>query len=854
MIYSQISQVPDFIQAQIAALGLGRAISAIAVKPSHRGGVAEVPGWLHPALAGALQSQGYESLYQHQVEAITAAIEGKDVVITTPTASGKSLAFQLPMLQAVAADRRSGQAFRSLYLAPTKALIVDQQDKLKGWMMNLSQAGEEVRAVTLTGDTTGDRALLFKPAPDVLLSNPDCINNLLHKQVYPQFAGLKLFLKQLRYVVLDEVQSYTGIFGCNVANLMRRIRLAVVRAGGTAEQVQFILASATIGSPQQLWQTLCGREPGHPFALISQNTAPFSGRTEVYTNGHGSGRAGVCRLVNALIGQGKTTILFVESRRLGRELLHLIRREQVRLGRPESAVAQFHGTLNSSKRRDIAGLIRTGKLKLIIATSAMEQGVDFPQIDVAVVWGYPGINQLGQRFGRAGRGRTPGLGIFIPNLLVSADQYYARRGRELAEAGPTSVLLNPDYLPRLRQHILAAAGESRIALRGELVEFFGTAGAKAAVALQQASKLEVRGGYLVADLKSAQSIPIRGQAINRVQLIEAETNDPIEEFSLTLAMREVHVGAIYAAHDEAGEFRKWQVMSLNLERGQAVAEPINSESAFSTRALKDLRVDLDETVGVQSRTIQFDASGTPAALILSLHWGQVTSSVIGYERLLTLTRVACFTEGCTAYNKPLPQRLGNCPHCDQPLQLSESSTEVNSQVMFLKPLSESYHAPVLVIGCDDATRDLLKQLAAQLKQKLYEKYQEIPHWHQDLLILPPVELGLHTLSHLLLNSLPMMSQGVAASDLIQTELGQSPRMLLFDEADLGTGSVEFVYEQFEHLLTPAYQLATDCSCDDGCPKCCHSGHCVVDNGAIYRPLGEAFLQAVLRSAQQAKAV
>ena len=237
MIYSQISQVPDFIQAQIAALGLGRAISAIAVKPSHRGGVAEVPGWLHPALAGALQSQGYESLYQHQVEAITAAIEGKDVVITTPTASGKSLAFQLPMLQAVAADRRSGQAFRSLYLAPTKALIVDQQDKLKGWMMNLSQAGEEVRAVTLTGDTTGDRALLFKPAPDVLLSNPDCINNLLHKQVYPQFAGLKLFLKQLRYVVLDEVQSYTGIFGCNVANLMRRIRLAVVRAGGTASAV-----------------------------------------------------------------------------------------------------------------------------------------------------------------------------------------------------------------------------------------------------------------------------------------------------------------------------------------------------------------------------------------------------------------------------------------------------------------------------------------------------------------------------------------------------------------------------------------------------------------------------------------
>ena len=162
--------------------------------------------------------------------------------------------------------------------------------------------------------------------------------------------------------------------------------------------------------------------------------------------------------------------------------------------------------------------------------------------------------------------------------------------------------------------------------------------------------------------------------------------------------------------------------------------------------------------------------------------------------------------------------------------------------------------PVLVISCDDAASDLLKQLAAQLKQKLYERYEEIPHWHQDLLVLPPDVLSLHTLSHLLLNSLPMMSQGIGASDLIQTELGQSPRILLFDEAELGTGSVEFIYEQFEALLTPAYHLAAECSCEDGCPKCCHSSHCTADNGAIYRPLGESLLQAVLRSAEQAKAV
>lgn len=828
-------------QAQIKALGLGCAVGAAVVRPAGAGERVQIADWLHPALQAGLQELGYSLLYPHQVEAAEAAEAEEDVVITTPTASGKSLGFTLPALHAALADRT--RSFRTLYLAPTKALIGDQAAKLRDWTQVLAGAGVDLRTAVLTGDTPGDRALLFQPAPELLLTNPDCLNALLFKQGYSMFTGLKLFLKQLRYVVLDEAHAYTGIFGGNVANLLRRLRLAVARAGGDPDQVQFILATATVANPQQVWQTLCSRTSEHPVALIDRSGAPFPGRTEIYTNGKVSGKAGVCRLINRLLEQGLTTIVFVQSRNIGRELLHTMQRELKRLGQDPGVIAQFHGTVAAHRRQAVVEQIQRGAVQVVIATSALEQGVDFPQIDAALCWGFPGVNQLRQRFGRAGRGQKPGLGIYVPTLHIAEDWYYARHGEELANASADAVLLNPDYAPRLKPHILAAAGESGVRVRPDLCELFGDAGAGAAHSLLQEGRLSVVNGWLTADRKAALGIAMRGQKQHPVHLVEQETGDVIEEFSYSLALREAHPGAIYSGHGGTGEFRKWRVRSLDLEAGLAKAVAINPDSGFSTRAELNLLVEPDESVPVEQRCLDLGI-GT---VLLELGWGTVTQQVLGYDEQLITNRVACFQEDCAAYNQPLPQRQGTCNHCGGPLLLASAQTETVDSVRFENPLSESYNAPILTLRCSRELDEALNRLAEELVQRLSEEQGELPPQHQDLVMTPHGLLGLHSLSHLLLNCLPLVSQPIAASDLVAFNAAAGGNVVLFDTVEGGTGSVEYLFQEAEHLLGQAYHLAAECDCQTGCPKCCHCRQCSAGNEVLHRPLIQSLLEQMQKA-------
>lgn len=836
-------------------LGLTDLNSFSKVRNARAGESVKHPYWLSEVTRGALLQQGYEWLYCHQVDAVEAALlDRKDVIITTPTASGKSMAFQIPIIEAAVSGSRvgndigGGEAYRSLYLAPTKALIGDQTGKFRQWTAALAQVNggkPTLQVATLTGDTPGDRALLFSPMPHILLTNPDCLNNLLYKQVYPQFGGLKQFLRKLRFVVIDEMQSFNGTLGCNSANLMRRLRLAVKRAGGEPEQIQFILASATIGNPIQLWQVLCGREPDHPYALVEHNTAPFPGRLEMYRNGKNCSKTEICRMASLLLGEGLTTIIFVEARRSGRELTALIRKEQRRLGRSESLVDQFHGTLSADQRRHIAERIKDGKLKLIVATSALEQGVDFPKIDAAIVWGFPGINQLMQRFGRAGRSRRIGLAVFIPNMAKGIDKYFAWQGKELAEAMPAPVYINPDYLARLKQHILAAAGESGIQIRDELMQVFGEAGVKAALELKQQGKLVSQGGWLRADLKAAMEIAMRGAVINQFYLVDALTQEPIEAFSHSLAIRDLYPGAIYGGYDREGHYCKWEVKQFDEERARAVAEPIDPESPFVTRPVVELSVEVDEQEPAIQRTVEFGGEAcTGLKIHLQLQWGTVTQEVAGYDRLIARTEVACPNLTCRAYCQKLPHQQVLCGCCGTTLQIADSRTELVCQYSLEDPLQNSYHCPMLTLAFDAAARQQIKQLASDLKRDLIEQYGEIPLQHEELVVHSAEALGAHTLSHLLLAALPTRSQPIALSDLMIVNMGQ-PCVRLFDDAAMGTGSCEFIYAALEDLLRAAYHIAAECDCEVGCPRCCHTSHCTVQNNIIYKPLGLKLLQAML---------
>ncbi len=845
--------------ADIQALGLQGGVSAIRVREAHSGLLRGLPDYLGQAVAQAFVGQGYESLYVHQVEAIEAAVvRGEDVILTTPTASGKSIAFGVPMVHAAVGAAGTDRG-RSLYLAPTKALVSDQQLKFQGWAAQLAAMDIDLRVVTISGDVPGDRAVLLNPAPDILLTNPDSLNGLLSKQRFPMFAGLKRSLRELRYVVIDEAHACEGIFGCNVANLIARLKLAVRRAGGDPQTLQFIVASATVGNPEQVWQTLCGREQSHPHRLVSQSSAHFAGRVELYCNARIGSKPALCRLINRLIEQGRVTILFVESRRLGRELTNLLRREQRRLKRSAGLIDQFHGTLSAEQRQDVIRRIRKGTLKIIVATSALEQGVDFPQVEVSIAWGFPGINRLQQRFGRAGRGNKPGLGIFISNMMRTIDQYYSRRGKELAAAEPESLYLNPSYIPRLKQHILAASGESGIHVRDELISFFGAGGVKAAQDLKREGKIWAQGGYLIADPRSAMLIPMRGAIGDRVQLLEQEDDGrigaAIEEFSRSLAIREVHQGAIYASYDAMGNFRKWRVKKLDLEQQIAIAEAISPDLPFSTKPTVEIQIKPDHSIAAQTRTVevaQNAQNGEPLllSLTISLQWGEVGQSVIGYETLINRSLVACVNPDCTELNRPVSHQFEDCLVCAEQLQIVETFSETVKEDWFDQPIQESYQAPILTLQASQATVAWLNRQSLVLLDQLYHVYPDLPPWHEVLITHPAEAVGLHTLAHLILAALPTQSQPIAASDLLVPSLTEGTKLILFDEAALGTGCCEYIYERFEELLQAAYHIAAECDCTEGCPKCCHTAHCGSRNGAVYRPLGETLVAQVLNLKQQ----
>ena len=525
------------------ALEFARAMKAVGStkwQPPTPGNLGRLNAELPPVLEAARISLGYE-LYQHQVEAIEALRRGEDVALTLPTASGKTLCFSVPMLEAIVEQQGDDKAFRGMLVVPQRALATDQEGKLKQWVDALKVHGADVNVVKLTGDVSTDRLEMFRSVPDLLIISPECLHFLLRKVRDARFAGFRQFLKQLRFVAVDEVQAFDSVLGSNFANVLRRLRLAVMRCSGTLEQIQYIVSSATIANPQQVWSQLSGRPDHYPFSMIQQSDAPFPGRLIVATNGKLSSRAKIAQLMEKVAQDGQAVLVFVNSRSQGKRLLQAVQGNLKRQGRRYSTVAFFHGTLPAVKRQQIAQQVHSGQIKLIISTSALEIGVDFAEIGCVIAWGYPGANQLIQRFGRAGRGGKPGVAIFVPAMYNILDQQVAKDS-SLLESGTDAVFINANYPYRLEKHILAAAWESGIRYQEELEQVFGDAGLATALRLVESGMLTVKQGYLRAATEIHRFIALRGQRIGTITLVNCEGDQPIEEFSHALAIRELYPG------------------------------------------------------------------------------------------------------------------------------------------------------------------------------------------------------------------------------------------------------------------------------------------------------------------------
>jgi DEAD/DEAH box helicase domain-containing protein len=545
--------------------GLANALAARRVIPARPAVHADLPSWLDDRLVSALRQRGIEALYSHQSEALTVLREGRDVAIVTPTASGKSLCYNLPVLQAIAED----PAARALYLFPTKAL---SQDQLAEFRDLAGLAGMDLSAAVYDGDTPAAIRAVVREAGQVVLSNPD----MLSSAILPHHTKWFQLFEQLRYVVIDEAHTYRGIFGSHVANVLRRL-LRICAHYGSAPRL--VVCSATIGNPGQLAETLTGRA----FHVIDRSGAPQGERHVVVLDpppldrrsGVRPGPHGLSyRVALAFLRAGHQTIVFGRAR-VAVELLLASLREALREGRgPIERIRGYRSGYLPSERRAIEAGLRSGDVLGVVSTNALELGIDIGRLDVAVLAGYPGsIAATRQQMGRAGRRGEPSVAVLVAGA-GALDRYVATHPDYLFGSSPEEARLDPENIHVLLAHLRAAVFE----LPFDRGERFGSAAADdllAFLAEEGHVRLADDGRwYWASENFPASEISLRAAAPENVLIIDTGPARPrvLGEVDLFAARVLVHEKAIYL-HDS----RQYHVDALDWEERKALVRPVDTD-------------------------------------------------------------------------------------------------------------------------------------------------------------------------------------------------------------------------------------------------------------------------------------
>ena len=420
------------------------------VDPARPARYAPWPDCVDPALPPTLQKRGVERLYTHQAQAIEAAARGEDIVVVTPTASGKTMCYNLPVLSAILKDPNA----RALYLFPTKALSADQVSELYELIQLL---GADIKTYTYDGDTPGAARRAIRQAGHVVVSNPD----MLHSGILPHHTKWVKLFENLRYIVIDEIHAYRGVFGSNLANVLRRLMRLCEFYGS---HPQFILCSATIANPKELAETLIGR----PVTVIDDNGAPLGERHVIFYNPPvvneqlGIRRSVLnetCRVAQTLLLNHISTIVFAKSR-VQVEVLTKRLKDQARdpVGNA-GRVRGYRGGYLPTQRREIEQGLRAGSIDTVISTNALELGVDIGSLTACVLCGYPGtIASTWQQAGRAGRRKGTSLTVMVASS-AAIDQFIVTHPAYFFGQSPENALLNPDNLYVLLNHFKCAAYE-----------------------------------------------------------------------------------------------------------------------------------------------------------------------------------------------------------------------------------------------------------------------------------------------------------------------------------------------------------------------------------------------------------
>ncbi|WP_200331248.1 DEAD/DEAH box helicase [Thiocystis violacea] len=532
------------LETRLAAKYRAR-IAARQTLPARPASWRDLPEDLSPQLAQALRGRGLERLYSHQREAWDLARAGRHLVVATPTASGKTLCYNLPVLESVLAGGR-----KALYLFPTKALAQDQVAELMELSRALSDAGGPgIKAFTFDGDTPGDARKAVRTRGDIVVSNPD----MLHQAILPHHTKWAQFFEGLAYVVVDELHSYRGVFGAHVANVFRRLR-RVCRFYGV--EPTFIFASATIANPAELAGQLCGAS----VAPVLESGAPQGERHLLLWNPpvinpdlgiRASARSQSTRIARMAAKLGLKAIVFARSRLMVEVITKYLKDVFDHDPRRAPRVLAYRGGYLPSERRRGEQAMRAGKVDLVVATSALELGVDIGALDVAILNGYPGtVAATMQRLGRAGRRLRPSLGVLVATS-DPLDQFLVRHPEFIFGASPEHARVHPDQLLILLEHVRCAAFE----LPFRDGDSFGAESLAEMLAyLRDEGVLQHQGErwYWVADSYPANSVSLRSVAEGNFVVIDTTGGGQtiIAEVDYSSAPGTIYEGAIYMVQSQ----------------------------------------------------------------------------------------------------------------------------------------------------------------------------------------------------------------------------------------------------------------------------------------------------------------
>jgi DEAD/DEAH box helicase domain-containing protein len=730
-------------------------MTAVRRLPARSAEYAPFPEGVDGQLQAVLRDRGIDQLYTHQAAAVEHALGGRNVVVTTPTASGKTLCYNAPVLSAVLRDPST----RALYLFPTKALAQDQLAELHELSDQLSRRTEqEIGVFTYDGDTPQDARRAIRGRAHVVLSNPD----MIHSGILPHHPRWAKLFENLRFVIIDELHAYRGVFGSHLTNVLRRLRRICQHYGSNPT---FICSSATIANPRELAEGLVEQ----PFELVSESGAPRGEKFFLFVNPpvvnqqlgiRRSYLAETRRVAAEFLKRKLQLIVFTQSRLTTEILTTYLKDDFDGPAGTREQIRGYRGGYLPQRRREIEKGLREGTVRAVVSTNALELGIDIGALDVCVMAGYPGtIAATWQRAGRAGRRSSRSAAVLVASS-APLDQFVVRNPSYFFDAPPEHALINPDNLHILVDHVKCAAFE----LPFTTTEAFGRHDVQEVLGILEESGLVHRADdgsgegswQWTNESYPADAVSLRSISSDNFVIVDTtEGADVIGETSFNSGPPTLHAKAIYII-----EGVLYQVEKLDFEGRKAYVRRIDCD--YYTDAITYTRVTALEGFAAEEMRTHGEV--------------HVSSRVVGFKKIKFYTN----------------ENVGSGE-----LDLPEQQMHTTAYWLTVPPAVMG----ALPYAADDR-RDGVVGLSFAMRQVA-----------QLLLMCDRQDIGI---------SIGSGEQG-EETDLNRSgfpaKLSDQPRVFVYDNYPGGIGFSEPLFRMHDELLARTRELIAGCECQHGCPTC-----------------------------------